>query len=186
MFKPCPIRVLIADDDPMATLRLWNQLSVSGYLVVAEAADGQEVVSLAMQLFPDVVVMDIDMPGMDGLEAGSYIDQEGLCPIILLGECSRIERVQEACALSAVQACLVKPVNERDLEPAIELAVARFRQVQRLEREAMRLRNVLDTRPAVAPTPRSPVADRSRLSEEAPEWIHVEARARRSSLERFA
>ena len=68
---------------------------------------------------------------MDELEASKHIDQEALCPVILLCECSKSEWVQEACSLSAVQAYLVKPVSERNLEPAIELALAHFKRFER-------------------------------------------------------
>ena len=131
MFKPCPPRVLIADGDPLAMSRLRVQLSILGYLVVAEAADGREAVSLARQLCPDVVVIKIEMPCMDGLEASKHIDREGLCPVILLCECSKSEWVQEACSLFAVQAYLVEPVSEHNLEPAIELALAHFKRFER-------------------------------------------------------
>jgi two-component system, response regulator PdtaR len=131
MFKPCPTRVLIADDDPPSLSLLRHQLSVLGYLVVAEAADGREAVSLARQLCPDVIVLKLEMPNMDGLQASKYIDQEGLCPVILLCDCNKSEWVQEACSLLAVQAYLVKPVSERNLEPAVELALARFKRFER-------------------------------------------------------
>ena len=129
-----PLRLLIADDDPLVAFCLRAQLTNLGHQVVAEAADGQEAVSLARQLHPDVILMDIKMPNMDGLEASKQIDQDGLCPIILLSAYSGADLVQRARSLS-VQAYLVKPVDERDLEPAIELAVDRFRQVRRLQHE---------------------------------------------------
>ena len=131
MFKPCPPRVLIADSNPLTMSRLRVQLSILGYLVVAEAADAREAVSLARQLCPDVVVMNIDMHNMDGLEASKHIDQESMCPVVLLCECSKTEWIQEACSLLAVKAYLIKPVNEQNLEPAIELALARFQPFDR-------------------------------------------------------
>jgi len=175
MFKPCPLRVLVADGDPLAMFSLRAQLSTLGYLVVAEAADGQEAVSLARQLCPDVVVMDIEMPNMDGLEASRHIDQEGLCPVVLLSEYSNAEWVREACSLSAVQAYLVKPVHDRHLEPVIELAFARFQQIERLEREAEQLRDSMDTRSMLTPATEYLVTNRNRLPQEAQEWIQQEA-----------
>ena len=127
MFNPCPVRVLVADCNPLTVSHLRAQLSILGYLVVAETTDAREAVSLARQLCPDVVVMNIEMTDMDGLEASRHIDQESLCPIVLLCECSKAEWIQEACSLLAVKAYLVKPVSEQNLEPAIELALARSR-----------------------------------------------------------
>ena len=171
MFKPCPLRVLVAAGNPLAMFSLRAQLSTLGYLVVAEAADGREAVSLARQLCPDVVVMDIELPNMDGLEASKHIDQEGLCPVVLLSENSNAEWVREACSLSAVQAYLIKPVHERDLEPAVELALARFQQIARLEREAGQLRNSMDACSTLTPATGDHVTKGSRLPQEAQERI---------------
>ena len=103
MFKPCPPRILIADHDPLTLSSLRFQLSILGYLVVAEAADAREAVSLARELCPDVVVMNIAMSNIDGLEACKHIDREALCPIVLLCDCSNEEWIREVCSLLAVQ-----------------------------------------------------------------------------------
>ena len=84
MCRSRPLRVLTAGDDPLATFCLCAQLTNLGYQVVAEAANSQETVSLARQLRPNLVVMGIKMPNMDGLEVSRQIDQDGMCPIILL------------------------------------------------------------------------------------------------------
>ena len=127
------LRIVIADDDPGLRSYLRTLLTDLGYVVVAEATDGREAVSLTRQLHPDLVLMDIKMPNMDGLEASRQIDLEGICPIVLLSAYSDRTLVQRACSLSAVQAYLVKPVTARDLEPAIELAVHRFQRLKRLQ-----------------------------------------------------
>ena len=186
MSRTCPIRVLVAGDDPLDTFSLRTRLSILGYLVVAEAADGQETVSLARQLCPDAVVMDIEMLNTDGLEASKHIDREGLCPIVLLGGRSKAGRVQEACSVSAVHAYLVKPVSERDLEPAIELALARSRQIERLEREMMRLRDALDIRSTLTPATEHQVTNRNRSPQETQEWIQQEDRIKTASLDKVA
>ena len=133
MFKSGPPRILIAESDPLAMSSLRVQLSILGYLVIAEAADAREAVCLARQLCPDVIVMSLAMSSMDGLDACKHIDREALCPIVLLCECSKTEWIQEACSLLAVQAYLVKPVSEQNLEPAIELALARYRPFERAQ-----------------------------------------------------
>ncbi|MBN1581029.1 MAG: response regulator [Anaerolineae bacterium] len=151
MFVPCPIRILVADSDPLSTSDLRAQLSALGYHVVAEAVDGHQVVSFARQLLPDVAVLALDLPDMDGLETSKEIDRERLCPVVLLGEFGYSRRMQAACSLSVVYSCLIKPVKEQELASAVELALARFREVERLEREMMRAGRILDTRPALAP-----------------------------------
>jgi response regulator NasT len=176
----------LVGDDPLAVFSLSVQLSILGHLVVAEATDGQEAVSLARQLCPDVVVMDIEMLGMDGLEASKHIDRDGLCPIVLLGGRSKTDWVQEAISIPAVYAYLTKPVNERDLEPAIELALAHFRQIEQLEQEKMLLTDILDTCPTLTRATEYRVTNRTRSLQETQEWIQQESRIKTASLDKVA
>jgi response regulator NasT len=122
-----------------------------------------------------VVVIDIELPNVDGLEASRHIDQERLCPVVLLSQYSRVEWVRQACSIPAVQAYLIRPVRERDLEPVIDLAFARFQQIERLEREAGQLRDNVDARSALTPATESQVTNGDRLPQQAQEWIHQEA-----------
>ena len=126
MFTSCPIRIVIADSDPLATACLRAQLSAFGYLVIAEATDGHEVVSLARQLFPDVVVMGVELQEMDGLEASKRIDREAPCPIVLLGDRAKAELARKASSIAAVQGYLIKSKSERSLEAAIECSNSHF------------------------------------------------------------
>ena len=176
MSRVCPTRILVADGEPAAAFGLRAQLSTLGYLVVAEAVDGREAVSLARQYHPDIVVMDIELPDVDGLETSRHIDREGLCPVVLLSQYSSAEWIREACSISAVQAYLIRPAHERELEPVIELAFARFRQIERLERKAGQLRSNVYARSTPAPATEHQVTNGDRLPQEAQEWIQQEVR----------
>jgi len=143
------MRVLIADDDPIILLDLKQMLESLGYEVVAEAGDGQSAVDLARSTKPDVCVLDVKMPAMDGIEAATLISEEGIAPAILLTAYSDkdlIERAKDA----GVFGYLVKPFKPSDLPPAIEVARSRFEQNQELTKtvgsleEKLEIRKLLD------------------------------------------
>jgi response regulator NasT len=141
-------RVIIADDESLVRVDLREALAELGYLVVGEAGDGQSTVNMARELGPDVVVMDIKMPGMDGIEAARILTQEKISPVVLLTAYSQkdlIERAKEA----GVVGYLVKPFRETDLAPAIELALARFAEFRALQEEVGNLQEALETRKKV-------------------------------------
>ena len=142
------IRIIIAEDESVIAMDIKEMLNNLGYLVVGEAGDGRSVVNLARELRPDVVLMDIKMPDMDGIEAGRILTQERVAPVVLLTAFSQpdlIERAREA----GVVAYLVKPVQEADLAPAIEIALARFTEFRELEKEVDSLQDQLETRKLV-------------------------------------
>jgi len=143
-----PLRILIADDESIHVLSLRVQLQNLGYQVVGEAATGREVVDLARRLSPDLVILDIKMPGIDGIEAAEIITQERPVPIILLTAYSEAELAQRA-AQANIFAYLMKPVSEDDLLPAITLAMSRFHQFQALRQEVESLREALEARKLV-------------------------------------
>ena len=143
-----PLRILIADDESIRVLSLRVQLQNLGYQVVGEAANGREAVELARRLQPDLVIMDIKMPVMDGIEAAEAITRERPIPIILLTAYSEAELAQRA-AETNISAYLMKPVSEDDLLPAITLAMTRFRQFQALRQEVESLREALEARKLV-------------------------------------
>jgi response regulator NasT len=130
--------------------------------------------------------MDVEMPGMDGLAASEQIDREGICPIILLSACGEPESVRRACSLAAVQAYLVKPVDERDLLAAVALALNHYSQIEFLQREASRLRTISDTHSALQHATDCLISRHNCSSQEARELILQEARARKASLDRVA
>lgn len=140
-----PLRVLIADDESIRLLSLRAQLRALGHKVVAEASNGQEAIVLAKTVLPDLAILDIKMPGIDGIEAAERITQERPIPIILLTAYSEQELVERA-AQANVAAYLMKPVAAEDLLPAITLALARFRQFQALRQEVDDLRDALEAR----------------------------------------
>jgi AmiR/NasT family two-component response regulator len=141
-------RLIIADDESLVRTDLREALTELGYLVVGEVGDGQSAVNMARELEPDVVVMDIKMPGLDGIDAARILTQEKIAPVVLLSAYSQsdlIERASEA----GVVGYLVKPFRETDLPPAIELAKARFGEFRALEQEVDNLAEALETRKKV-------------------------------------
>jgi len=142
------IRVIIADDESIIRMDVREMLTNLGYLVVGEVGDGRSAVNLARELKPDIVVMDIKMPDMDGIEAAKILTEERIAPVLLLTAYSQrdlVERAKEA----GVVGYIVKPFQESDLAPAIEVALARFREFQALEQEVKDLQEALETRKLV-------------------------------------
>jgi AmiR/NasT family two-component response regulator len=139
------LRILIADDESIRLMSLRGQLAALGHRVVAEASNGREAVLMAGALQPDLAIMDIRMPVMDGIEAAERITQARPIPIILLTAYSEAQLVERA-AQANIAAYLMKPVAAEDLLPAITLALARFRQFEALHREVTDLREALEAR----------------------------------------
>jgi AmiR/NasT family two-component response regulator len=141
-------RVIIADDESLIRMDLREMLTNLGYLVVGEVADGRSAVNQTRELRPDVVVMDIKMPDMDGIEAAKVLTEERLAPVVLLSAYSQRDLVDRA-RQAGVVAYLVKPYREEDLTPAIEVALARFREFRDLEKQVADLQSALETRKLV-------------------------------------
>ncbi|MHB0856935.1 MAG: ANTAR domain-containing response regulator [Anaerolineae bacterium] len=142
------IRIVIADDESIICMDLREMLGNLGYLVVGEAGDGRSAVNLARELRPDVVLMDIKMPDMDGIEAAKILTAERIAPVVLLTAFSQRELVDRA-KEAGVVGYLVKPIQEADLAPAIEIALSRFREFRELESEVDDLQDQLETRKLV-------------------------------------
>jgi response regulator NasT len=142
------LRILIADDESLRVMSLKGQLEALGHKVIAEASNGKEAVRLADELRPDLAILDIRMPEMDGIEAAEKITTERPIPIILLTAYSERELAERA-ATANVSAYLMRPVSEQDLLPAIALAVSRFKEFQSLHQEVDDLRDALMTRKLV-------------------------------------
>ncbi len=142
------IKVLIADDEPIIRLDLRQMLESLGYEVVGEAGNGKEAVDLAREHKPDVCILDVKMPVMDGIEAVDIITEENIAPTILLTAYSDKELIERAKA-AGVFAYLVKPFKPSDLAPTIEVARARFEQNILLGKEVSSLTERLDARKAI-------------------------------------
>jgi response regulator NasT len=141
-------RIIIADDESLIRMDLREMLLNLGYLVVGEVGDGRSAVNLARELKPDVVIMDIKMPDMDGIDAAKILTEEHIAPVILLTAYSQkdlVERAKEA----GVVGYMVKPFRESDLVPAIEVALARFKEFESLHKEVDDLQLALETRKLV-------------------------------------
>jgi len=141
-------RIIIAEDEALVRLDLKESLESLGYLVVGEARDGVSAVNMARELRPDVVVMDIKMPQMDGIEAARILTQEKIAPVLLITAYGQQELVERAKSAGVV-GYLIKPWKEMDLAPAIEVALARFGEFRALETEVQDLEMALETRKLV-------------------------------------
>jgi len=141
-------RIVIADDESLIRMDLREMLTNLGYLVVGDVGDGRSAVNLAKELRPDIVIMDIKMPDMDGIEAARILTEERIAPVLLLSAYSQQELVTKA-REAGVAGYLVKPFRESDLTPAIEVALSRFTEFRTLEREVGDLRETLETRKIV-------------------------------------
>ncbi len=142
------MRVLIADDDPIIRLDLKQMLENLGYEVVAEAGDGQQALTMARELKPDICILDVKMPHMDGIEVVKVLTEETIAPAILLTAYSDQELVDRA-KDAGVFAYLVKPFKPSDLPPAIEIARSRYEQNIRLSTEVGSLSERLEARKLV-------------------------------------
>jgi two-component system, response regulator PdtaR len=141
-------RVLIADDESIIRMDLREMLAALGYNVVGEAGDGRQAVNLARELKPDLVIMDIKMPEMDGIAAAKVLTEERIAPVLLLTAYSQHELVQGA-REAGVVGYIVKPFRQDELMPAIEVALSRFREFRELEKEMGDLRDTLEARKVI-------------------------------------
>jgi len=140
-----PTRVVVAEDEAIIRLDLREMLEEEGYEVVGETARGDDAVALVRQLQPDLVILDIKMPGLDGLAAARQIAGERLAPVLILTAFSQRDLVEQARDAGAL-AYLVKPFQKSDLIPAIEVALGRSAELAALERDVRELQARLEGR----------------------------------------
>ncbi|MGQ0718384.1 MAG: ANTAR domain-containing response regulator [Pseudonocardiales bacterium] len=182
---PSARRVLVAEDEALIRLDLVEMLSEEGYTVVGEAADGQQAVEQAERLGPELVIMDVKMPKMDGIDAASIIAERRIAPVVILTAFSQRELVERARDAGAM-AYLVKPFGRKDLVPAVELAVSRFRELVALESEVAGLTDRLETRKVVERAKGLLMARHGLTEPEAFRWIQRNAMDRRTTMKAVA
>ena len=178
-------RVLIAEDEALIRLDLREMLIEEGYDVVAEAGDGETAVRLAEELKPDLCILDIKMPIMDGLAAAEKIAGARISAVIILTAFSQRDLVERARAAGAM-AYLVKPFQKTDLVPAIEVALSRFTEVTALESEVASLTERLETRKAVERAKGKLMTAYGMKEPEAFKWIQRTAMDHRMTMREVA
>lgn len=178
-------RAVVAEDEALIRMDIVETLTEGGYEVVGEAANGEEGVALATELKPDVVVMDIKMPIMDGITAAEKIASERIAPVVLLTAFSQTELVERARDAGAM-AYVVKPFTPADLLPAVEIAASRFVEIRALEAEIADINERMDTRKKVERA-KGLLTEKMRLNEpEAFRWIQKTSMDRRLTMREVA
>lgn len=180
-----PLRVLVAEDEPLIRMDLVEMLAEEGYEVVGQAPDGEAAVALAERERPDLVVLDVKMPHLDGITAAQRIAEKRIAPVVILTAFSQRELVERARDAGAM-AYVVKPFTRSDLVPAIEMAVSRHAEISALEAEVAGLTDRLETRKAVERA-KAVLQEQLGISEpEAFRWIQKTAMDLRLSMREVA
>jgi len=178
-------RVVIAEDEALIRLDLKEMLQEDGYVVVGEAGDGEQAIQLATDLRPDLVILDVKMPVLDGISAAERIVAERIAPCLILTAFSQrdlVERAREAGAM----AYLVKPFTKADLVPAIEMAVSRHEEMVALAAEVTNLTERLETRKLVERAKGRLMTQHGWTEPQAFRWIQKASMDRRLSMREVA
>ncbi|HSV66824.1 MAG TPA: response regulator [Mycobacteriales bacterium] len=178
-------RVLIAEDEALIRLDLKEMLEEEGYVVAGEAGDGEAAVLLAHELRPDLVIVDVKMPKMDGITAAERIAGGRLAPVIILTAFSQRDLVERARAAGAM-AYLVKPFQKKDLLPTIEMATSRFAEIVALEKEVLGLTDRLEARKIVERAKGVLMTEHKMTEPQAFRWIQRTAMDRRTTMREVA
>jgi response regulator NasT len=179
------LRVLVVEDEALIRLDLTEMLTEEGYVIAGEAGDGEQAVELARELKPDLVIMDVKMPKMDGIEAAGMIVEERIAPVVMLTAFSQRDLIEQARDAGAM-AYLVKPFARHELVPAIELAVSRFAEKRALEDEVATLNDRLETRKLVDRAKGLLMTKQNMTEPEAFRWIQRTAMDRRTTMKSIA
>jgi two-component system, response regulator PdtaR len=180
-----PFRVVIAEDEALIRLDLKEMLEEEGYEVAGEAGDGETAVKLAAELRPDLVILDVKMPVLDGLSAAEQIAADRIAPVVILTAFSQRELVDRARDAGAM-AYLVKPFTKADLVPAIEMAGSRFQELRALEAEVGSLRDRLEVRKLLDRAKGTLQTQHGMSEPEAFRWIQKTSMDRRISMREVA
>ncbi|WP_114906312.1 response regulator [Ornithinimicrobium murale] len=179
------VRILVAEDEALIRLDLAEMLEEAGYDVVGQAADGEQALEQARELRPDLVVMDVKMPRMDGISAAEILGKEGIAPVVMLtafSDRALVERARDA----GVMAYVVKPFTANDVLPAIDIARSRWQERQALEAEVADLAERFETRKRLDRA-KGLLQQQLKLSEaESFRWIQKAAMDRRLSMREVA
>jgi len=179
------LRVLVVEDEALIRLDLTEMLTEEGYVIAGEAGDGEQAVELAWELRPDLVIMDVKMPKMDGIAAAGSIVEEKIAPVVMLTAFSQRDLIEQARDAGAM-AYLVKPFARHELVPAIELAVSRFSEKRALEDEVATLTDRLETRKIVDRAKGLLMTRQNMTEPEAFRWIQRTAMDRRTTMKAVA
>ena len=180
-----PFRVVIAEDEALIRLDLKEMLEEDGYVVVGEASDGEAAVKLTESLRPNLVIMDIKMPGLDGISAAERITAEHMAPVVILTAFSQRDLVLRARDAGAM-AFVVKPFTKADLVPAIEIAVSRFQEFAALESEVSNLKERLEVRKLLDRAKGLLQSEQGLTEAEAFRWIQKSSMDRRMTMRAVA
>ena len=179
------LRILVAEDEALIRIDLAEMLGEAGYDVVGQASNGEQAVELAKELEPDLVIMDVKMPVMDGISAAQEIGAAKICPVVMLTAFSQTELVERA-RDAGVMAYIVKPFTAADLTPAIDIARSRWTEMKALEGEIADLGERLETRKQVDRA-KGILMKKLKISEaEAFRWIQKTAMDRRLGMKEVA
>jgi AmiR/NasT family two-component response regulator len=182
---PIARTVVVAEDESLIRIDIVETLTDNGFIVVGEAADGEAAIALAREHRPDLVVMDVKMPLMDGISAAEILTKEKIAPVVLLTAFSQRELVERASEAGAL-AYVVKPFTPNDLIPAIEIALSRAQQISALEDEVADIAERLETR-KVLDRAKGILNDTMGLTEpEAFRWIQKASMDRRLTMREVA
>ena len=179
------LRVLVVEDEALIRLDLTEMLTEEGYVVAGEAADGEQAIELARSLRPDLVIMDVKMPKVDGIAAAASIVGERIATVVMLTAFSQRDLIEQARDAGAM-AYLVKPFARHELVPAIELAVSRFAERRALEDEVASLTERLETRKLVDRAKGLLMTRRQMSEPDAFRWIQRTAMDRRTTMKAVA
>lgn len=180
------IRVVVADDEPITRMDLKELLENAGYMVVAEAMDGFEAIEACKEHHPDLVLMDIKMPFLDGISGTQIIHEENLADtVILLSAYSERKFIEEAKSAGA-SGYLIKPIDEKSLIPSIELAVERSRSIMKLKRDVQKISERLENRSLIERAKGLVMIEERMTENEAYEYIRKLSREKALSMRRIS
>ena len=186
MNQDTQIRVVLADDEPITKMDLHELLSAAGYNVVGEASDGFDAVELCRQTHPDLVLLDIKMPLLDGLSAARVIHEEALAGTIMMMTAYNEREFIEQAKQCSVDGYLVKPIDEKSLIPSIEMAVNRSREIGKLRRDIEKANDRLESRAVIEKAKGMLMAQENMSEQDAYTYIRKVSQEKHLSMKRVA